>query len=68
MQRGVWELSLAELDKEIASTKKFLEMGYHKIAVDRLAILQEQREERLIEQGIIDDSVLGREWGGEKCD
>lgn len=64
MKPGAWEMNVSELDEQIRITQAILDQGgYTKLGADRLAMLQEQREERLIEEGIINSSPLGREWG-----
>lgn len=57
MRKQLWEFTLQELDSEIASAKSILEANdYPKAMADYLAVLQEQREERLIEANILKGS------------
>lgn len=61
--KNLWEYSIEELDKAIAKTEAILETsGYIKHIVDHLNLLQEHRDERLLEENIISGSKLGRKW------
>ncbi len=58
-------MSITELDEEIRKTKALLdENGYYKVVADHLAMLEGEREERLIEEDIYDHSPLGKDWRG----
>lgn len=60
--KELWEYTVEELDKEIAITKKILdEVGYHKLAQERLKALQSQRVERQIEEVILKRSRYAQE-------
>ena len=50
MKRQLWELSADELDQRIESTRRLLELNDERAIADHLAVLQEQREERRIEE------------------
>lgn len=61
MTKQVWEMSIKELDQEIAIAEAILrEGGYSKIVADHIAMLQSEREERLIEQEIIEGSTFAK--------
>lgn len=52
--KDYWEMTVAELDEQICTTQAILDAGgYNKRVADHLAMLQEEREERLIEEEII---------------
>jgi hypothetical protein len=60
--RELWELSIEELDKEIAIVEKMIEAtGYHKLYQDRLDALQSQRVERQVEAAIMKESKYAQE-------
>lgn len=55
--KDLWQMSIQELDKEITTTKAIQTAGgYNKLVEDRLALLESAREERLIEESIVEKS------------
>lgn len=62
MKKALWEMSIEELDEEIASVEAMLQAtGYVKLWQDHLNVLQEQREERQIEANILKGSRFAKE-------
>lgn len=50
-------MSIEELDEQIRITQAILDQGgYNKLVNDRLTMLNEERDERLIEQQIVEGS------------
>lgn len=59
--KAMWEYTLKQLDDEIARTKAVLEASGSKELEEYLAVLEEQREERLIEDEILKGSRYAKE-------